>query len=519
MLRRVNAPSTHLCFAIGALCVSLSAQTPPVQGTPVPELAAFDQAMTSFMATNGIEAGLLAVLKDGVVVLEHGYGWQDEAHTTPLPHDAMMRIASVSKPITAAAIRKLAASGAFALSDFVFDLGQPGGGLLQITPFPSLGDARLAQVTVQHLLDHEGGWDRDLVGDISYREVDIAVQMGVLSPPGRSNTARWMLGRPLEFTPGSRSAYSNVGYFMLGLLVEQYSGSSYITYVRNAVFGGLPVAPADITLGATLAANHDPREPWYESSSNCTNVFAPWSSVNCPYGGWHHEARVGQGNVVSATLPLVWFLDTYVISGPSIGAVRTHNEGSGWRRSHTGSFRGTNALARQRGDGIVYAVLFNERATSGTSFTTQIRTILDDVIDNQITTWPTVAASVQQLGGACATATAPLILVTPPVLGGIQNTTVIADFSGVATSALTISFGSVTPVPLGGGCALWFGPEHVAAPLANTVPNWGTHALPIPLIPAMAGSSLTLQAVLVRPGGAILGVADASQGIEAVIGH
>ncbi|MFP6641073.1 MAG: hypothetical protein VCC04_12580, partial [Myxococcota bacterium] len=121
---------------------------------------------------------------------------------------------------------------------------------------------------------------------------------------------------------------------------------------------------------------------------SCQNVFVPSESVNCPYGGWDHEARVSQGRIISATRPLLHFLDHFYINGSNIGAPLTGGESLSWKQNHTGSLRGTNALARQRGDGVNYVVLFNERSTSSTSYTTEIRALLDDVIETEITDWP-----------------------------------------------------------------------------------------------------------------------------------
>ena len=342
--------------------------------------------MVEFMEAKGIEAGLLGVMKNGVVVLERGYGWKDSAHTEALPANAMMRIASVTKPITAAAVHALVDAGIFSFDDHVFNLEQPDGGLLDVTPFLSLGDSRLAQITVRHCLDHEGGWDRSIAGDLTYMEVDVASDMRVANPPGRENTARWILSHPLEHDPGTTYAYSNIGYMMLGLVIEQYSGMSYLDFVHQQVFGLLNVDPADIQLGRTFTADQNPREPWYDYPGSCQNVFQPAEFVNCPHGGWDHEARVSQGRIISSTRPLLHFLDHFYINGPSIGASRTGDEGASWKRSHTGSLRGTNALARQRGDGVNYVVLFNKRSTTGSSYATQIRVILDAAIESLVQT-------------------------------------------------------------------------------------------------------------------------------------
>ena len=56
------------------------------------------------MLDRQITAGTLAVMKDGEILLERGYGWLDEERTTLLPPDALLRLASVVKPMTAAAV-------------------------------------------------------------------------------------------------------------------------------------------------------------------------------------------------------------------------------------------------------------------------------------------------------------------------------------------------------------------------------------------------------------------------------
>ena len=164
--------------------------------------------------------------RNGSIVYEKDFGFLDDAETTTLPHDAMMRLASVSKPITATAIRTLIADGALALDDRVFEIGQPEAGILDLAPFPLLGDARLGDVTVEHLLHHEGGWDRDAVGDLTYREVPTSEEMGVPSPPGREHTVRWILGHPLQNTPETTYAYSNIGFLVLGLIVPLICSSA-----------------------------------------------------------------------------------------------------------------------------------------------------------------------------------------------------------------------------------------------------------------------------------------------------
>lgn len=361
----------------------------PINGCEVDYLGDVDALMTDFMCDREIPGAALAISMDGVVVYERALGWSDEQRSISLDPDALMRIASVSKPITAAAIRELIDDGVLSINSRAFDLGQPGGGVLPIDPFPSLGDARLGDVTIDHLLQHRGGWDRDAVGDLTYREVLIANAMGIPSPPGRSNTLRYILGQPLQVDPGAEYHYSNIGYLTLGLIVEHLSGQPLIEFVHDRVLGPLGVEESEHLAGRTFAADQNPREPRYHSPAGATNVYEPnGASVPWAYGGWDHEARVGQGGQITTTRTLLAFLNERYISGPSIGAPLPPDLNPGYRRNHTGSLSGTESLARQRGDGISYAVIFNKRSSTSPNHASSIRTALDALFDSDDIDWP-----------------------------------------------------------------------------------------------------------------------------------
>ncbi len=352
----------------------------PVSGEEVPALAALDAFMLQFLCEHDISAATVAVTRDGSLIYSRAFGWSDEQRTTPLTPDAIMRIASVSKPITAAAVRELIAEGAFTLDTHVFDVGQPDGGLLALEPFPSLGDPRIADITVQHLLEHKGGWDRNLAGDLTYMEVSIASAMGIESPPGRENTIRYILGKPLQHDPGAVAAYSNIGMLALGLIVEERRGQP-LDIVLDGIMAKAGVAPEDHGAGRTFKADQDPREPYYDARAIGPNVYDPGGSlVRAPYGTWDHEARIGQGGQITTAAALARFAACYYVNGPNIGMPRPADDEGKWRWNHSGSLVGTNSLIRQRGDGFTFAVILNKRATDG-DWIGQIRNAIDALID------------------------------------------------------------------------------------------------------------------------------------------
>ena len=368
-------------------CVDLDSL--PICGAQVAELDELSRVVQTYMLDHDISAGALGVSRDGEVMLQQGFGWLDRERTEPTPPEAMLRIASVTKPMTAAAIRQLIGDGAIALDDYVFDLGQPEGGLLDLTPFSTLGDARLADVTVEHLLHHRGGWDREISGDYTYDEIEIAEAMGVPSPAGRENIARYILSQPLDHAPGSTRAYANLGYMLLGLIVEQVTGMGCLEVVQTRVLAPIGVDASHLAAARTFEVDALPLEPWYDGRGfTGRNVFDPMGPpVDRPYGSWDMEARIGQGGLLADTTALLGYLRSYQVAGDDIGLPRAMGASSSW--THTGSLTGTNALATQRSTGVAIALTLNRRATGEEpSYTTELRALLLDAAD-RVATWPT----------------------------------------------------------------------------------------------------------------------------------
>jgi N-acyl-D-amino-acid deacylase len=145
----------------------------PVSGTAVPGMASVDVAIKEIMTRWAIPGGALGIVKDGRLVYARGFGYADvEAQQVATP-SSLFRIASVTKPVTKAAILELVAQGRFSLDAPAFAL------LPHLTPLPGAKvDPRLATVTVRHLLDHAGGFDRAMSFDPMFRPTEIAAATG-----------------------------------------------------------------------------------------------------------------------------------------------------------------------------------------------------------------------------------------------------------------------------------------------------------------------------------------------------
>jgi N-acyl-D-amino-acid deacylase len=354
----------------------------PVTGKTSSSLASFDRLMTSFVRDHQLPGAALAVGHRGKVVYARGFGFADVEAKRPVQPQSLFRVTSVSKPITAVAVLQLVERGKLNLDTHVFNL-------LGLKA-PNQGfDPRWKKVTVQHLLEHRGGWDRDQSFDPMFRSPTIVKELGVTPPALPPAIIQYMLGKPLQFDPGSREVYSNFGYCLLGRVVEKASGQSYENYVRQHVLA--PLGIKSMRIGHTL--NPAPGEVKYYSEGKGRAIMGPslGQPVPWPYGGWCLEAMAAHGGWIASAADLVRFGMAFdnparckilkpasiqrMFAAPTAGEAKKPafyamgwnvrpNECQGKPNTwHSGSLDGTSTLLVRRCDGLTWAVLFNSRKT------------------------------------------------------------------------------------------------------------------------------------------------------------
>ena len=224
-------------------------------------------------------------------------GSPGRAHRWPsacsIQPDALFRIASVSKPITSAAIMKLVEEGKLKLDDRVAPF------IAHLTPAPGATvDPRWEQITIRHLLNHTGGWDRDKPNggfDPMYRPAIAAAAVNAPAPASAETIIRYMKGMPLDFNPGEKFAYSNFGYAILGRVIERLSGMPYEEYVRTRVLQ--PVGANRTRQGKSRMSDalaDEVKYYWPGAGLNAPlvpSVFPGEGMVPLNYGGFYLEAR------------------------------------------------------------------------------------------------------------------------------------------------------------------------------------------------------------------------------------
>ncbi|HEX6367520.1 MAG TPA: serine hydrolase domain-containing protein [Longimicrobium sp.] len=282
----------------------------PISGAAVPGMGSYDQTITDFMRKYAIPGGAVAVLRDGKLIYARGFGYADVENKTPVQPDALFRIASMSKPLTAAAIMKLVEEGKLELDDRVAPF------IAHLTPAPGATvDPRWEQITIRHLLNHAGGWDRTRPNggfDPIDRPAIAAAAVNAPAPASAETLVRYMKGMPLDFNPGEKFAYSNFGYIILGRVIERVSGMPYEEYVRARVLQ--PVGANRTQQGKSRmrdALADEVRYYWPGMGVNAPlvpSVFPGEGMVPLNYGGYHHEAGDASGAWVSSTIDLLRFL-------------------------------------------------------------------------------------------------------------------------------------------------------------------------------------------------------------------
>jgi N-acyl-D-amino-acid deacylase len=213
----------------------------PIKGKAGPGLEPLDAAMLDIMDRHGIPGGAFALARGGKLLLAKGYGWANVATGAPADPNTLFGLASLSKPLTAVATLKLVEQGKLGLDDAVFDV------LKDVKPPRGARvDPRLKDVTVRQCLNHSGGWDRGVKGDPANWEPQICRAYRVRPPLSSRQFIEFMLGRPLDFNPGTQQKYSNVGFVIMGDVIAKVSGQPYERYVIDNVLRPMGVARAGL---------------------------------------------------------------------------------------------------------------------------------------------------------------------------------------------------------------------------------------------------------------------------------
>jgi CubicO group peptidase (beta-lactamase class C family) len=340
----------------------------------VPETHTIDSVMLDFMKKNEIVGTSLSITKNGRLVYSKGFGYADIANKDTINTRNLFRIASVSKLITAVAIMKLVEDQKLQINDHVFGPE----GILNDSIYMNYKDKRYENITVHELLNHTAGWEGKK-SDPVFNSLYVARVMNVKPPANIPIIIEYALNQNLDYSPGIKYSYSNLGYCILGEIIKKISGMEYEDYVQFAVLN--PLGIYDMQIGKSFYSEKYSNEVHYYDLTGDTRVWAfngSDSLVPAEYGGNYIELIGPAGGWVASATELARFMvaidgfDTRpdILSKRTIQYMTESNESYrnliGWRSSdgkgtwwRTGTFSGTSALLMRHRNEINWVVLLN----------------------------------------------------------------------------------------------------------------------------------------------------------------
>lgn len=329
-----------------------------------------DDMVYSFMSNNSIPGATLAVAKNGKLVYKKAYGFADEESGERMTTETRSRISSVSKTITAIAILKLIEEGKLDLNDKIFD----DDGILEndfgsVRPYKQYVD----DLKVVHCLSHHvGGW-----GNANNDPTMMRNELGA------SELVSYIIDNvPLDSKPGQSYTYSNVGFMILGRVIEKITGKSYEQYVKDEVLS--PIGITDMEIGGNTLEDRKENESRYHHSSAYTRNF----SRRDANGGWiatasdmvkifsrldgsaKNETKILESSTVQTMTTPPFDYQRYALG------IRV--DGSKWY--HGGSFSGSRSHFMRTGSGFVATIMVNGNAS-------ELQKLLEDIVGASVK-WP-----------------------------------------------------------------------------------------------------------------------------------
>jgi CubicO group peptidase (beta-lactamase class C family) len=188
-----------------------------------PAARAADSILTAAAARGFAGVGL--IMKDGAPILRKGYGLAQRETRTAFTPATIVQVGSNTKDFTTVAILQFMSRGKIEPADPMSKF------------FPDI-PADKRGITIRQLLDHRSG-----------------LPIGVGRDPElvtRDEFRRRVFALPLGSAPGEKEQYSNAGFSLLALIIEQLSGQSYDEYVRDNI-----LTPAGLTRTGYLLPKFD----------------------------------------------------------------------------------------------------------------------------------------------------------------------------------------------------------------------------------------------------------------------
>lgn len=349
----------------------------------ISDLDYVNSTVDQFRLDNSVQAVTIAITKDERLVYAKAFGMVD-TETNEVAHTGhRFRIASNAKVLTGAAISHLIDQGTLDLDDFIFGPGSLLGNQFSMPANQTAAD-RVRDIQLRHLVEHTaGGWgnaNNDPVFNNTYVNQDRDTFIDNV-----------LQDIPLVNDPGDSYAYSNFGYNILEVVIEDATGQTYEQYIRDLLVD--PSAANSFAIAGNTLADRLSNEAKY-------------------YGGgaysWNYERMAGHGGWVSTPidyLRVMTKMDGFnkradLLSANGINILQTSDENpvdeGGWpyakgialapnRWDHNGRLSGQSSLFQRWDDGYSIMIITNNNA--GGNLPGNFYALSTALHDN-VTNWP-----------------------------------------------------------------------------------------------------------------------------------
>lgn len=214
LLSPTPAPPTPVPTVLSAVMPTAVMTVTSVPTTANPILSQVDTMLNQLVEANQFSGSVL-IAQAGQVLVSKGYGLADQAKNLPNTPQTKFRLGSLTKQFTAVAILMLQAQGVLDVQDSICNY------------LPNCPPA-WQTITIHHLLTHTAG----LPNFTDFPDYETSKQRATTP----EQTISRFQDKPLDFEPGEGWNYSNSGYIVLGLIIEQASGQPYADFLQTHIF-------------------------------------------------------------------------------------------------------------------------------------------------------------------------------------------------------------------------------------------------------------------------------------------
>lgn len=215
------------------VCVTMMACVCVVNGQSKAEKI---DALMSLFHEYGQFNGSVLVAEHGTVIYKKGFGYANFEWGIPNQPDTKFRLGSITKQFTSMLVLQLVRQGKLTLDGKITDY------------LPDYPSATGGKITIHHLLTHSSGIPNYTSYPKFYRELS-------RQPSSPADFIKLFADSSLQFEPGSNYAYSNSGYFLLGVIIEKVTGKSYEQVLQEQIFTPLHMAHSGYDRSETILKN------------------------------------------------------------------------------------------------------------------------------------------------------------------------------------------------------------------------------------------------------------------------